>query len=73
MKKMYVLDASGKKLFAGPRRDCKKFIRANNLNKFKITENYVEKVIVTSKPEVEEEDNHLAKAETPEGFFNKVF
>jgi hypothetical protein len=73
MKKMYVLDASGKKLFAGQRRDCKKFVRDNKLNAFKLTENYVEKVVIT-KPTVEpEEENELAKAETPEGYFNKVF
>lgn len=73
MKKMYVLDASGKKLFAGVRRDCKKFIRSNNLNKFTLTENYVEKVVVAKPAPVKEEDNYLAEEETPEGFFNKVF
>lgn len=73
MKKMYVLDASGKKLFAGVRRDCKKFIRSNNLNKFTLTENYVEKVVVAKPAPDLSSDNYLAEEETPEGFFNKVF
>lgn len=77
MKKMYVLDADGKKLFAGQRIECKRFIRANNVNHYTLSESYVEKVVV--KPPVEEfdeepdNDNNLAKPGNKEGFFNRIF
>ena len=74
---MYILDDSGKILFEGTRRDCKHYIRKNNLRNFKLTENYVEKVIVVDEADEyegdEDNDNHLAKAATKEGYFNRVF
>lgn len=77
MKKMYVLDESGNKLFDGTRQDCKMFIRKNKVGRYRLTEKFVEKVaLVAPTEEFEAEpdnDNNLAKPATKEGFFNRIF
>ena len=77
MKKMYVLDESGNKLFDGSRHDCKQFIRKNKVGRYKLTEKYVEKVVLEAPVEEFDEepdnDNNLAKPGNKEGFFNRIF
>lgn len=77
MKKMYVLDDSGKNLFEGTRRECKHFVRKENLRNVRLSEAYVEKVMLVDETQKLDddtsEDNYLAQAETKEGYFNKVF
>lgn len=57
MKKVYVLNGAGDKLFEGTRTQCKQFIRKNRLSKAAISEKFVEKK--TAFPATEEvvEDN----------------
>jgi hypothetical protein len=68
---MHVVSNDGRILFSGSRRDCKQFIRKNNVKQYKLKEHFSEKVVVI--PEVEEKSNPLSEPETVEGFFNKVF
>jgi len=72
MKKMYVLDTTGKKLFVGTRAACKTFIKNSGIRKkIKLTERFIEKIVVFE--EESNNDNNLAKPATKEGFFNRIF
>ena len=61
MKKMYVLDRSGEKLFEGTRHECKQFIRKNKLSRASLSEYYSEKVVST--PETFTELNEVSEDE----------
>ena len=75
MKKMYVLDKSGSRLFAGTRNDCKNYIKRTKVKDYKLTEKFVEKVIIEEKQfnAIPNHANHLAKPATKEGWFNRLF
>lgn len=71
MKKITLLNLDNTPLFTGTRSDVKVFIKTKRLKQgtYSLTENYVEKVIIPASDDV----NFLTKAETTEGFFNRIF
>jgi len=70
MKKITILSTDGRNLFTGSKSDVKNFIKLKRLQRgsYTLQENYVEKVIIPAP-----DGNFLAKAETKEGFFNRIF
>ena len=70
MKKLYVLNNSGDKLFEGSRQQCKEFLKTCNV-KTKIVGRYFEKVIAPIEEKIKEAP--MLDETTKEGFFNRVF
>lgn len=74
MKKITILSTNGRILYTGTKNDVKDFVKTNRLKRgtYSFKENYVEKVIIPA-PDFDKEENFLAKAETKEGIFNRIF
>ena len=51
---LHVLTKNGDKLFSGSRHDVKQFIRKNKIKNYVLKERFVEKVVATQLPKVEE-------------------
>lgn len=65
MKKIFVLDQSGNKLFEGSRHDAKHFIKRRALTRFKMVERFEEKAVVEPEKFEETEENKT--------FINRIF